>query len=38
MCIKGSLIKERGAWKGKKSPGYGWYKDDADYKKSVGQS
>jgi uncharacterized protein (TIGR02145 family) len=31
-----ALIKERGAWKGTKSPGYGWYKDDADYKKSVG--
>jgi len=30
------LIKEWGAWKGTKSPGYGWYKDDADYKKSVG--
>jgi len=30
------LIRERGAWKETKSPGYGWYKDDADYKKSVG--
>ena len=30
------LIKESGAWKGTKSPGYGWYKNDNDYKKSVG--
>lgn len=30
------LIKDRGAWKETKSPGYGWYNEDADYKKSVG--
>jgi uncharacterized protein (TIGR02145 family) len=30
------LIRDRGAWKGTKSPGYGWYYEDADYKKSVG--
>jgi uncharacterized protein (TIGR02145 family) len=30
------LIKDRGAWKETKSPGYGWYKEDADYRKSVG--
>jgi uncharacterized protein (TIGR02145 family) len=30
------LIKDRGAWKETKSPGYGWYYEDADYKKSAG--
>lgn len=30
------LIKGKAAWEETKSPGFGWYKDDADYKKSVG--
>jgi uncharacterized protein (TIGR02145 family) len=29
-------IKDQGAWKETKGPGYGWYYEDADYKKSVG--
>jgi uncharacterized protein (TIGR02145 family) len=29
-------IRERESWKETKSPGYGWYKEEADYKKSVG--